>query len=186
MDAGITTVIDPLLLAKTGRHISGDLPLKDLPRLAELSSDVSAGQVHIELQFSQDENQRCWMQGEVSGQLEVICQRCLEPMTQKLDSQINALLVRQAGEVSGNDQESGTEETVIYTGNSTIAKLIEDDLLLAMPMFPKHLANECTPRTGDGEKQSFKNAGKNEGQKGGQRDNPFAVLATLKSGKKKG
>lgn len=182
MDAGITADIDPLLLARKGKHVSGQLSLKKLPRLAVLSSEPSSGRINVELQFSRDADQQCWMQGSMSGQLEVICQRCLEKMPLTLNSKVNALLVGQtdiktdkitiAGQES-DDSDIG-ETIIICKAKTTVAKLVEDDLLLAMPMFPKHETGCC-----NNTENSIK-----AGHRENQPENPFAVLATLKSDKK--
>jgi len=182
MDAGITANIDPLLLAKQGRRISGELALTVLPRLAALSCQPATGQVTVDLQFSCDADQQCWLQGSVSYQLEVICQRCLEKMSLTIDSEINTLLVTSVDDDGSDHQQSDIDATqTVCIGKTTVAALIEDDLLLAMPMFAKHDTGSCQDKRGEIKSTEISNK-----QKDDQQQNPFAILATLKTKKKSG
>lgn len=173
MSAGINAEFDPLLYAKVGEHIHGKLLLKDLPRLASMSDKPSTGWIDVDLQFSRDDSRRNWVQGRLQGQISVICQRCLERMLLDLDCEVRILLVSHSeGTAAGEEEES----QYICQGKTKIANLIEDDLLLTMPMFPKHQPGDC---------HSFE-TGKEKGKTAGdQEENPFAVLANLKTGKKK-
>lgn len=186
MDAGITTEFDPLLFARSGKQISGVLSLKELPRLAGLSNASAKGCINIELQFSCDEDQQYWMQGRAEGQIEVICQRCLEQMPLKLESKILTSLVRQSKESLAEAQETDLKEDqvnaqIVCKGKTTVAALIEDDLLLAIPMFPKHSGDDCGNKI-----VSAGNVKKITEQVEAKKENPFAVLATLKTNKKAG
>ncbi len=183
MDAGFSAVIDPLQLVKQGKRLTGQLALQVLPRLAALCSKSASGKVEMDLQFGQGEDQKNRVTGSTSACFDVICQRCLEPMSLHLDCEINILLI----DDRGDEFENG--DGIVCKGKMPVAELIEDDLLLVMPMFPKHRAGDCTrdyETSGEQVKSAAKDAGYNKGQKTVREDNPFAVLAVLKSDKKTG
>ncbi len=181
MDAGFSAVVDPLQLAKQGKRLNGQLALQALPRLAVLSCNSAVGKVEVDLQFSRGEDQQNRVTGSAGASFDVICQRCLGQMSLQLDSEINILLL--------GSQEEGVENNdgIVCKGKMPVTDLIEDELLLAMPMFPKHRAGDCKIKreqvksaangTGSG-------SGSDKGQKTSREDNPFAVLAKLKSGQK--
>jgi len=181
MGAGIAANFDPLLYARTGRQIHGKLPVKAMPRLAEMSADPSYGWVDVDLSFSRDNAHRNWLQGNLRGQMKVVCQRCLGQMLLDLECDINVMLVSHADSTAVNEPISENEVPQIFCqGKTTVAKLIEDDLLLAMPMFPKHESGNCQSAVSNNRKRDGV-----EKPVFGQKSNPFDVLASLKTAKKK-
>ena len=179
MDAGFSAVINPLQLVKQGKRLKGQLVLQVLPRLAAFSSKPATGKVDVDLQFDRGEDQQNRVTGSASACFDVICQRCLEPMSLQLDTELNMLLVDSREHVIENSN------GIVCKGKMPVAELIEDDLLLAMPMFPKHQAGDCKIKQGQ-LKPASNNTGSNKGPNEDREDNPFAVLAVLKSGTKTG
>jgi len=179
MDAGFSAVIDPLQMAKQGKRLNSQLTLQDLPRLAALSSKSAAGKVDLDLQFSRGEDRQNRVTGSTSACFDVICQRCLGHMSLHLDCEINIILL--------DSREEGIENNdgIVCKGKMPIADLIEDELLLAMPMFPKHQNGDCGIKN-EQVKSAANGTGtsSNKGQKTSREDNPFAVLAKLKLGQK--
>ena len=93
------------------------------------------------------------------------CQRCLEPMTLSLVARPQWLFVR-AGE--GRETPPDEEAEVIEVDRPLmLSELVEDELLLAMPMIPMHRLEECPAR-------KYSATGK-------ERENPFAGLKGRKS-----
>jgi len=179
MDAGFSSVVDPLQLAKQGKRLNGQLALQALPRLAVFSCKSAVGKVEVDLQFSRGEDQQNRVTGSASVSFEVICQRCLEHMSLQLDSEINILLL--GSQEEGNENNDG----IVCKGKMPVTDLIEDELLLAMPMFPKHPAGDCEIKGEQVESAANDTgSGSNKGRKTSREDNPFAVLAKLKSGQK--
>ncbi|MFV1992502.1 MAG: DUF177 domain-containing protein, partial [Acidiferrobacterales bacterium] len=103
MDAGFSTIIDPLQLVKQGKRLTGQLALQAFPRLAALSSKSAAGKVDVDLQFGRGEDQQNRVTGSTSACFDVICQRCLGPMSLSLGCEVNILLI----DGRGDDIENG-------------------------------------------------------------------------------
>ena len=121
-------------LARDGEVMSGTVPMVRLGRLAEqlLSADQ---QVDVELGFYL-RRKRPSVRGRASVTVELTCQRCLEPMALTLDVRIDAMIVgTEDALVSLEAHEDG-----IVCGDKriSIADLIEDDLLMDLPISPRH------------------------------------------------
>jgi uncharacterized protein len=103
------------------------------------------------------------MTGEVRARLRVRCQRCLEPMELGLAAK-PALILLRPGE--REDLAESEADTLVVDKPVMLSGLIEDELLLALPMFPAHAPGQCPAGDADGARQG--------------RKNPFAVLQGLK------
>lgn len=167
MSGAWPALIDPAQLADQGTQLSGTLPLTAMPRLAELSLD-RRGAVVIDLTFDTDAGAGLRrMRGQVRADLYLTCQRCLEPMTLTLEITPRLTLLR-PGE---RTDLAGQEETFVCRRAVPVSALIEDELLLAMPMIPKHALNRCSA------KSRVANAASVPPPPGNR---PFAALRTLK------
>ena len=122
-------------LAEREGVLSGELQLSKLTRLVGmLHSD--AGSVRASLKFGQ------WRAGGLQVELtyaaavEFTCQRCLEPFRHELAGRVNVVLVN-AGSTPDTVPE-GYEPFELADGRFSPAELIEDELIVSMPLAPKH------------------------------------------------
>jgi uncharacterized protein len=100
----------------------------------------------------------------INSRLPVICQRCLEEMLIDLDLNFDYLLSDKAvNELEGNLQDSDETDWLEINAEMDVRELVEDELLLAMPIAPAHEAS-CSKLT----------------MQSGEKPNPFAVLKSLK------
>jgi uncharacterized protein len=137
MSGALPTVIDPVQLADRNGRLSGHLAVRLLPRFQALLLN-DAGEVDVDLRFEHAETTDVRrMVGQLSVTVSVTCQRCLEPMKVNVMSRPDSLIVREG-------EEQGEAETDVLTGASiALAEVVEDELLLAMPMVPMHELSEC-------------------------------------------
>lgn len=171
MLGGWSSTIDPIQLADQGARLNGELPVKGLARLAEMCRDDD-GSVRIDLQFERDPSDGLrTMQGTIDATVSVTCQRCMEGMALVLSVEPRLLLSR-SGE---RDDLAESGNAVILDGPVTLGTLVEDELLLAMPMVPMHPIDRCPARE---RVQSPAPAGAGSEEK--KRANPFSVLGRLK------
>jgi len=176
MSARLPQFVDPWLLAERGRVIAGELDLVRLPRLAEVLHD-GQGVVRFELDFGRDANNRVRITGFVRAGLGLECQRCLETIKLPVDSRLDLVVIQVPAEAERIPEEC--EPVLIENGGLSVADLIEDELLLAIPQVPMHAPELCSMYRFGKDKQE---------QKGGREDddmiNPFAILSSLKTDKK--
>ena len=158
--------LDPRKYADQGRIVEGQLTVGDLPRLQEYRESLDQP-VAISLAFDRDDEGHRRIEGEVSTVLVLPCQRCLEPVSYSVTAHIDVALVwneDQAKALPGRlDPWLVGEERMVLTD------LIEEELLLAMPLVALHDPCPTALPQDRGEPEKHENA-----------DNPFAVLAQLK------
>lgn len=166
MSGQLPVQIDPIRLADDGARLCGTLPGNKLARLRELVLSGSRPQpVSVDLQFERTGQGVRQVRGAISTQVEMACKRCSQSLTVEIVTKPFFVLL-QPGE-----DESGEVESLVVQAPLSLSDLIEDELLLAMPMSSGHAEGECevaTPVTASNAPVTEKRA------------NPFAELRGLK------
>ena len=159
-------------LAETGRTLRGHLPLAALTRLVPtLYTDV--GEVAVEMSGSKDGRVRT-LYGRIVTTLSLVCQRCLEPMTVPIDVAFRLGLVTTEAQVERLPE--GLEPLLITEPTVRLAEVIEDELVLALPIVALHPEGSvCAARV------PAAVAVVQEPLQPEPRKNPFAALAQLKN-----
>jgi uncharacterized protein len=114
---------------------SGELQLSKLTRLVGmLHSD--AGSVRASLRFRQRRDG--WLEVELTyaASVELTCQRCLEPFSHELAGRVNVVLAD--AESMPATVPEGKEPFELTEGRLLPAQLIEDELIVSIPLAPKH------------------------------------------------
>lgn len=165
MSSQLPEHIEPCDLTEKGARLVGNLDLGRMGRLS-LSLFRANGAVEIEIEFGKDEQGNRLVTGEWSTRLELICQRCLEPMEIALSGEFRFELV-------GGTQESGRmsldfEPIPVFESETvSLLEIVEDEIILALPMAPVHAIGDCR------RKDIMGPAVENQ--------SPFGVLAKLKA-----
>lgn len=115
-----------------------------------------------------------WVHLDAAAVLPLVCQRCLGPVDVPLRVQRSFRFVPDEATAAAADDEA-EEDLLAISRNFDLLELVEDELLMEMPVAPRH---EVCPEP---VKMSAVDAGFEEA--GAVRENPFAVLGRLKSGK---
>ena len=171
----LPATIDPIQLAARGARLTGTLPLKSMPRLAQTCLDGS-GDVFVDLSFERGEGEKVLlMRGTLRANLRVTCQRCLEGMDLRIEASPWLLLLRPE---AGQDRLDDETDILVADKPLSLSALVEDELLLALPMVPTHALSEC-PAKAYVKKEL--DSGRHEAD--GEKKNPFAVLDRLKKTK---
>jgi len=164
MLAGLPDQLD-FWRAVAGRlTFQGDLGFSELPRLLDAVLDEQ-GSVRFDLGFERDSEGRGTLLATLDAVVELECQRCLGRMEFPVSVRLRFAAV------GGVDQAAALpdmyEPLLIEDGLIRPKDLIEDELLLALPLIPRHAAAACLDPT-------VAAAGTpGDGQSAG----PFAVLA---------
>ncbi len=164
--------IDPILFADKQRELIGIIPLLKFTRLADALLDNS-GQVTIEFTFSK-EDRRPVIRGHIKAELTLSCCCCLNAVLFPVDIEINLAVVHS---IEQAERLAGQHEPLLLTEEKiALHELVEDELLLVLPDFPRH-QEECATHY---LAESFpvlhplKNTQLTS-------NNPFSVLAKLKN-----
>ena len=171
MNSGqLSPFLEPRKLADQEAEIKGQTTVSRLPRLAEFRHSQDEI-VEAVLRFSRDEERRQCLEGTVTTELQLTCQRCLEPVQTAIKANVSLAMVYNEEQIKALPEHLDpwlvTDERII------VSDLLAEELLLALPLVAMH--EQCPTVL----PQSAEPAAAVESK----RDNPFAALAQIKSRK---
>jgi uncharacterized protein len=162
--------------AKQAGALQGEWPLAQFERLADAGQVAQEPgpdrqvrwQARGELRDVQGGERQVWLHLQVRAGLSLVCQRCLRPMPVAVEEERSFLFVH--GEAAAEKLDAEIEEDVLATTRSLdLFGLVEDELLLALPLVPRHEPACPKPLVVAA-----------DAQEAGKVVNPFAALASLK------
>jgi uncharacterized protein len=137
-------VADPLEFARGYKSLDGKIAVAHLDRVKE-SLASAAGEVSFKLTGFLNENNEPGLRCQVQATLKLVCQRCLEPMDYALEIDSSLLLSKDAQVLAEEDPD--TPDRIPAQRNLSIAELVEEEILLALPMAPYHPEAACKGQT---------------------------------------
>lgn len=168
----LPTYIEPFKWADRAAEVEASQPLKSFTRLLQGAVD-DKGAVAITSKLFRDAQGHAFVEGEAHAEVTLTCQRCLGPVQVALDVDFRLAFVREEGDADALAE----DEDYLVIGDETVSlqDIVEDELLLALPLVPNH--DDCEAYIFEQEEESVVEAPK--------RENPFLVLAQLKEQKPK-
>jgi uncharacterized protein len=100
-------------------------------------------------------------------ELSLRCQRCLERLPLHLDVERDLVLVADMRELEPRDDEDDDTDAIPGVASLDLREVIEEEILLSLPMAPRHPEDGCTAQPG--------------ASGAGGSDSPFSALAGLKT-----
>jgi len=94
------------------------------------------GEVKFSLTFSIDEKCRTSITGNASTSVTLECQTCLGNFLEGVSCEINTVIVDELDELFDLDQDQGA--FVASGKHVSLQDILEDELMVAIPMVPKH------------------------------------------------
>lgn len=137
-------LIDPVECLKQDKSFQGVVSSAELSRLNELLSSPTED-IAYSISFSRDASKRCIIHSHVTAQLPVLCQRCGQAMVLPIDVSTQLCVV--ADDQLAKQLPADYEPLVIAEGVVSLGDIVEEELLLAVPMIPKHPEDKCPPVT---------------------------------------
>jgi uncharacterized protein len=164
MSVTLPAVIDAWRMVSARRQFEGSLPLSAFKRLRDSLVDAE-GECRYALEFGRDAGNQPFVEVRVDAELPLQCQRTLERYLHRVR------LVQQLGLITSEAQEDALPEQmepllVPESGEMHPADMIEDELILALPVVP------INPDSTLPEAYRFEEAE--------DKQNPFGVLSALK------
>lgn len=153
---------DAFKFAADGRRLDGTIPVAECSRLADMTASAE-GRVAYVLGSSQGVDGKWQLELNVSGSLQLVCQRCLSEMQWPFELSSTLLLVKPGEEIPEEELEDETRDAIEVHPDLEVKQLVEDEILLAVPIVPRHEQCEIPQPVGGVTKKS-----------------PFAVLSGLK------
>jgi uncharacterized protein len=137
-------VIDGLEFARSAAVLKGRLGIESLPRLVQ--SGCSGLVLDFVLTGGINERGKPGLGLEASGSVHLQCQRCLGDVEYPLRFEVQLELAASEAEILAADDDV---DRVLAGRDMSVAALVEDELLLALPMVPKH--EQCQAAAGTNE-----------------------------------
>jgi len=133
--------IDGAEFARREEQLDGAVPLSALTRLQDVLTDTE-GEIRFRMKGQARRDGKPALRLSVAGSLRVECQRCLRPVEIDVESSRTLVFVPSSAlAVLGDEEEDAdylpSEEHVLPV------ELVVDELLLAMPISPRHPEGEC-------------------------------------------
>ncbi len=130
-------VIDGISFTKKSESLQGKIAVSSLERLRDdLAS--SQGEIEFRLQGEMDGQQRHSLTLSISGRVMLTCQRCLADMAHSLNLTSRLVLVARESELPDLNDEDDQIDVVLASTKMNILDLLEDEIILALPVAPKH------------------------------------------------
>ena len=128
-------------LADREAVLSGETELRQLTELLEFVYSAR-GTIQTSLKFHRHANSSIVVDLAFDTVLELTCQRCLEPLIQDVSERVSLMLLEPGS--MGGEVANGDEAVVLTGGKFNPAALLEDELILSLPISPRHTEiDEC-------------------------------------------
>ena len=132
--------INPLRLARAKERIEGNVQLASLPRINPLLLD-NRGKLKYCLNFDYDEAGVCIIESQIETRLILECQRCFKAVDIEISNRSLLGVVHNKDESDALPSEY--EPLQLEDDTATIEELIEDELLLSIPLSALHSEINC-------------------------------------------
>ena len=138
-------IIEPLHLADKRGELKGEIAVSSLTRIADLLHSAE-GLVAVELFFGR-EGRLATVEGRIQTVLQLECQNCLQALEWTVDSAVKLGIVSSIEQANRLDE---SYEPLLVEGETMrLSDLVEDELLLCLPSYPKHQHSCLAEKTGD-------------------------------------
>lgn len=163
MPGQLPELVDPVALATRGAKGSRRYKLHNMGRLME---HLAGDDAEVEASFVFEMRGRLPMvSGKVTGELPLECQRCMQVYKLPVDHEFRLGVI--SSEAEEEILPDGVEPLLPAENRIRLADLVEDELILLVPIVPSHEEGQCevtySPKESEEDAQEA-------------RENPFAVL----------
>ena len=158
---------------------AGFLEIPALPRLTEEASSIEPGdgfywELKTHFGDSPGSEPRQIFKLAVKGRIHLVCQSCLQDCGLDLAQESRFVMVATEEEADAFPMEDDQQEPLVASQHFDLLGLIEDEILLSMPLIPKHPEGACQPHA-----SLFGEGG--EARDASERpQNPFNILKNMK------
>src|SRR5688572_471807 len=161
-------LIDPERITDKPMVHTGKFLPADLERLEEAIAD-ERGELRYDITAVLDKQRRKTVSCIIEGFVFLICQNTLEAFRHEISIRDRLILVDDEAGLPSVEEESEDEDYVVADEPLDIRDLVEDAVLLALPMIPRKPGTEGAVKADPGQ---------------GPKASPFAALESLKQGKR--
>lgn len=151
MSNSLPQYVNPWSLFRHHETVSGQLSLAKMPNL-RTSQNRQHGEATVSISVVKRDDGQIVILGNANAELELDCQRCLQPIVEAYEAQFELVLLKYEHQTENVSEE---DDAIVVEEQLALAPLIEQELILALPMIAKHddcqanyenSANELTER----------------------------------------
>jgi uncharacterized protein len=161
--------------AQQGEPLAATTPLEDLERLRQETHGLQPGNLvswkaSPELRERSGSESEVWLHLDADASIPMTCQRCMQAVLVpvKVDQWYRFVSTE---DVAMAEDDQSEEDLLVMEPQFDLMALVEDELLMALPLVPMHESCPVTPTMSAGEIDAPQDHAK---------PNPFAVLSELK------
>lgn len=168
--------IEPAKAAQKRMTYDGIIVKGELTRLSEVAN-VLSDHVNVSIECGFDPQNLVVIQGTATASLELACQRCGKGLETEVSAEFTFTPVRDAAKESEDPIPDAYDEIELDEyGSINLVHLVEDELMLALPIVAMHEPEEC--ELGDKD-MTFGELAPEATEE--EKPNPFDVLKKLKT-----
>ncbi|MBU6504798.1 MAG: DUF177 domain-containing protein [Betaproteobacteria bacterium] len=158
-------ILDPLRFTALEEVVQGHVPVRDLERL-QSALYSAGGEIRYRVAGLHTPEGLPALSLQVEGHLDLTCQRCLTGMPFDLAVDSRIVMVKDEDALPDLEEEVAGVDAIVQPDRLNIAELVEEEVLLALPLVAVHPEGECKPDP--------------EAKAGSSKEHPFAALQKLK------
>ncbi len=169
MNQGLFPVrVEPLKCLEQNTEFSGSIAISKLERLQGFLHD-NGGETKVEIHFDRDEHGIALLSGQCQAQVHMTCQRCMNPVAVELEHDFELAIV--VSDEKAKHLPKQYEPVICENDSLELLPVIEDELILSLPMFAYHQSCDDNDLTAKEELVPVETEAPS---------NPFSVLEQLK------
>ncbi|WP_106477091.1 YceD family protein [Phytohalomonas tamaricis] len=167
----LPNTVEPYRLAASAERLEGSVKLTDMPRLVE-AIGAQEGDCLARLSFDIDAQRQYFIEGDLTADVMLPCQRCLQPMPVSLKSDF--LLGMVTSDALAANLPGRYEPVLVEDEKLDLLPVVEDEILLTLPQVVYHDEADCAVS------RDQLQSGEDVDGSDDTAPNPFSVLRTLK------
>jgi len=170
-ESQLNSSIQPIKLAKKEGEVRFSWKVEDFERLVELLYS-NEGSIGVEIQGRFDDHRRCLLEAKITADVTLECQTTFTPIKHQIEKEITYCAV--VAESQFAEAEEEFEPVLMEEGYLDIKQVIEDELILSIPIVANKPLEELDKQ------MSFGELDEEAIKRDKEANNPFAVLKDLK------
>jgi uncharacterized protein len=134
--------VDPQRFCRNAQVWETESSISAFPRLAR---EFTQGRLSCRVAGGMDMQRRPVLHIAIQGEIVLTCQRCMGDLPHGIAVDRQVHLARDEAELERLEEALGLDgEVILADGKLNLVELVEDEVLLGLPLVPKHELGECS------------------------------------------
>ncbi len=135
-------LIDNIDFSRKSREIRDIIRLSDFKRLQDLCLNLEDSVAFVLRGFENKHNEPC-LELFIEGKLDLICQRCSEKLEHTIFLKSGFLIKEETQLTEFHIDDHADYDLIESSVKMNVLNLIEDEIILSLPVAPKHENDKC-------------------------------------------